>query len=269
MKPKMKRCWLVFILLTLTGCTNNSFTLDLSNVTVGQSPTVSPAIKYETWIQVQPGVEFKQMLIGAGAMTELVDIVKIDQSQAELKLALNETEPQTVSAWAKQLNASVVVNGSYFNEQYQVVTRTVVNGQAAGKILSGATGLAQTAADNQWSITPWSGENIIANTAIQSYPLLLNAGNSFTGGSTDTAQRSVLAQASDGSLYIIVAEYGVWSLQELAKVLSTKIDLDLRYALNLDGGTSTGLFVSNDTAFYSDDSLLVPSVLYILPKDPL
>ncbi|EKD76271.1 MAG: hypothetical protein ACD_43C00168G0003 [uncultured bacterium] len=265
----MKKFTLIFFVFLLTGCADNSFTLDLSNVTTGETPTVTPAIKYENWTKVQSGVEFKQMLIGTGATTELVDIVKIDQTQAKLNLTLDETAPQTVSTWAKSLNASVIVNGSYFDEQYNVITRTIVDDKAEGKILSGPTGLAEYSVADGWTINAWAGENFTASTALQSYPLLLNDGNIFSGGSTDTAQRSVLAQAEDGTLYIIIAEYGVWSLQDLAQALNSEIEPNLRYALNLDGGTSTGLFVSGADVTFLDDSLPVPSVLYILPPNTL
>ena len=261
----MKRYrWILFLLL-LPGCTNNTFTLDLSNWNSGQTPNLTPTVQYADWQQIQPGVDFKQMLVGEGVTAELFDIVRIDQAHAKLAIAINETQPETISAWADTLGVGVVVNGSYFDEQYKILTRTVVDGESTGKLLSGATGLAQQAVNQTWSITPWSGEGINTQNAIQSYPLLLNAGVPFSGGSLDTAQRSVLAEAKNGTLYIIVTEYGALSLDQLATVLSADLNLDLDYALNLDGGTSTGLAISGPTINYLDDSLVVPSVLYILP----
>lgn len=261
----MKHYRWVVVLLLLPGCTNNTFTLDLSNWNSGETPNITPTVQYADWQHIQTGVDFKQMLVGEGVTAELFDIVRIDQTQAKLAIAMNETQPETISAWADTLDASVVVNGSYFDEQYKILTRTVVDGESKGKLLSGATGVAQQAANQTWSITQWTGDSLSSANAVQSYPLLLNAGVPFTGGSVDTAQRSVLAEAKDGTLYIIVTEYGALSLDQLATVLSADLDLDLDYALNLDGGTSTGLAISGPTINYLDDSLVVPSVLYILP----
>jgi hypothetical protein len=262
----MKRANWVLLALVVSGCTTDSVTLDLSNLTSGETPTVKPTVLYPNWIELQPGVEFKQLNVGVGASSELLDIVKVDQTQADLQVAVDESNPQTVSAWADMLGATVVVNGSYFDEQYQLVTRTVVDGEASGVLLSGATGLAQQAqADAAWSIVPWAGEAVTGEQALQSYPLLLTASAPLTTSSTATAQRSVLAESADGTLYIIIAEYGTLSLSGLAANLATELDLELVDALNLDGGTSTGLVVASSQVTYVDDSLVVPSVLYILP----
>lgn len=261
----MNKYLLGITLLFITGCSNDSFTLDLSNWQSGKNPTVTPAVHYADWTSVQPGVDFKQVLIEQGTSTELFDIVRIDQTQATLAVAVDETNPKTVSSWAEDLSASVVINGSYFDEHYEILTRTVTPNATKGKLLSGTTGVIQQSADETWTIDTWSGESIISQQAIQSYPMLLDEGDLFSGGSTDTAQRTVVAQGVDGMLYLVIAEYGVLSLDQLAQSLAVDLDLDIQSALNLDGGTSTGLSIQSSTMNYLDDSLLVPSVLYILP----
>lgn len=261
----MNKYLLGIILLFTTGCSNSSFTLDVSNWQRGDNPTVAPAVHYADWTTVQPGVDLKQVLVEEGANVELFDIVRLDQAQATLTVAVDEANPKTVSGWASNLGASVVINGSYFDEHYQVLTRTVTSNETEGKLLSGATGVLQQFVDQTWSIDAWSGDSIVGRQAIQSYPMLLDHGELFSGGSTDTAQRTVIAQGVDGKLYFIIAEYGVLSLDQLAQILVNDLDIAIQSALNLDGGTSTGLSIQSSAVNYLDDSLMVPSVLYILP----
>lgn len=257
------------LVMVFAGCTSNAWTLDLSNLNVGLSPTVTPAIQFDEWVTIQPGVDFKQLTLGTGPTTELLDVVRIDQTKAHLQLAIDEATPRTISSWSDYIESSVVVNGSYFDEKYHVLTRTVVDGVSYGKLLSGATGVLQQTPAGTWEIVASDGTAITADTALQSYPLLINNGEPFTGGSTDTAQRTVVALARDGTLYLIVAEYGVWSLSTTAAALHDQLDLDLTYALNLDGGTSTGLGLTGESINYLDDSLVVPTILYISDQNTL
>lgn len=261
----MNKYLLGITLLFVAGCSDSNFTLDLSNWQSGQNPTVTPTVQFPNWTYVQPGIDFRQVLVGEGSTSELFDVVRIDQTQASLAIAVDETNPKTISSWAADLGSSVVINGSYFDEHYQILTRTVTPSETVGKLLSGTTGVIQQSADQTWTIDAWSGEPITSQQAMQSYPMLIDNGELFNGGSPDTAQRTVVAQGTAGMLYFISAEYGVLSLDQLAQVLVNDLDLDIQTALNLDGGTSTGLALQSATVTYLDDSLIVPSVLYILP----
>lgn len=260
---------IIFLFISITGCTSDSWTVDLSSPPSNlNSDPIHPTLTYPDWVEVQPGVSYKQQTVSLGSVEELIHLVRIDQTQATVQLAVDESTPQTVSSWAEQLDASILMNGSYFDENYELVTRTIVAGESYGTLLTGATGVAQkTGKSAPWTITPWSGQAITADNAIQSYPVLVADGvASFTAGSADTAQRTVIALDDDNNLYFIVCEYGVLSLAQLATVLATELDISFTTALNLDGGTSTGLSIQSSDITFTENSLVVPSVLYILPQ---
>lgn len=250
----MKKYFLL-LLLSLAGC-SSTWTVDLSNVNSVNNPVVQPTIQYPDWTVVDQGIDFKQVVVA----DELFDIVRIDSDQAQLSIAVDEVEPKTVSDWQTTLGATVVINGSYFDEQYNLVTRTVVDGVTYGPLLSGTTG-SFTRRGQQWVIAP-GGD--MTEWGIQSYPLLLLDGVvQQVSTSLDTAQRSVIATDSNGNIYFIICEYGVLTLSELATTLNQLTDPTLVGALNLDGGTSTGLTIQSDTLQYVDDSLVVPSVFVL------
>lgn len=249
----------VALLFSLAGC-SSAWTIDLSNVNSANNPVIQPTVQYPNWTAVRSGVDFKQQLIKAGDNTELFSIVRIDPTITDISIVVDEAIPQTVSTWQEDLAATVVMNGSYFDEDYALVTRTVVAGVAYGPLLSGQTG-SFTQSGGRWIISP---DSQLGDLGLQSYPiLLLDGAAQVDTPSTDTAQRSIVAVDQSGQVYLIVCEYGVFTLTELSAALADLSDPDLMSALNLDGGTSTGLSIDSDTVRYLDNSLVVPSVVAI------
>ena len=240
----------------LTGCT-----VDLSTVNTNQAPTIHSGITYSTWTGSGP-VQFQQQLITIEGHQELFDIAKIAPT-ATIEIQVNETEAMSVHQWQEQTNALLAVNGSYFDENDELVTRTVTTGGSYGPLLSRATGLFAEQA-GKWSVVTWTGQEPTYDRYVQSYPMLItNGAISFTRGSEDTAQRTIVASDASGSIYFITAEYGVLNLAELAVAL-TKLDgITLNQALNLDGGTSTGMAISTDEVQYVENSLAVPSAILV------
>ena len=254
---------LIISLLALTGC-SSIVTLDLSNVNQSTPPTISTTITYPTWQTVQSGIDFKQVTSEIEGHTELFDLVRIDPEQVQLEFVVDEALPKTVSSWQESLGATVVINGSYFDEDYALVTRTKTNSAEFGPWLTGHTGMIWQR-QSGWLIaaadplTPGSAEQLL-----QSYPLLVSAGKSaVTQSIDDTAQRSAIGIDDDGYLYLIIAEYGTLTLSQLSQALTTADLPAMDTVLNLDGGSSTGLAVLSDTVNYLDDSFVVPSVIVL------
>ena len=76
-------------------------------------------------------------------------------------------------------------------------------------------------------------------------------------------RRTVIAQDRVGRILIIVAPSGFLSLHEMATFLAES-DLELDIALNLDGGASTGIWLSAGEREVKIDSLTpIPSVILV------
>ena len=250
------KTYLILLLVTVAGCTSE-WTVDLSNVNSVNNPIIQPTIQYADWTSVSQGIDFKQMFVD----DELFNIVRIDPRQTKVFVTVDETAPKTVGEWREQLDAAVVINGGYFDEQYSLVSRTMTDGTAIGPLLSGETGVF-TQYQGEWIIT--TDPALLTTTGIQSYPVLVKNGEAnVASASQDTAQRSVVATDANGLVYLIVCEYGVFTLTELSAALAELSDPVIVSALNLDGGTSTGLSIQSQTVSYLDDSLVVPSVIVL------
>jgi len=77
------------------------------------------------------------------------------------------------------------------------------------------------------------------------------------------ARRTVVAQDRQGRLLFVIAPRGYLSLHETARWLADS-DLDIDMALNLDGGQSSGLYLSaEETDIRIDSWVAVPAVIVV------
>ena len=79
----------------------------------------------------------------------------------------------------------------------------------------------------------------------------------------DRARRTVIARDKSGRILLIVCDWPVFTLKELATLLHTS-DLEIDAALNLDGGRSTGMYLRTPAMQVIIDSFdSVPLVLVV------
>ena len=79
------------------------------------------------------------------------------------------------------------------------------------------------------------------------------------------SRRTVVAQDTTGRIILLVSPEFHFSLHELA-VWLTRSDLELDIAMNLDGGTSTGHWISGHPDNVASH-IPVPAVITIEPAD--
>lgn len=253
------------ILLSLSLLGLSCEVTTLSNTTnQGSRLTTKLGVEYADWTPVMTGVDFKQVEVtGAGFGSELFDIVRIDPQQQTISATWQSATPQTVADWQDTLAASVVINGTYFDEHNEPTTAVIVNNSSVGLWLGGNTGVLQSADQRNWNIAATTTKT--ANTwLLQSYPVLFaNQHPILSSASTAVARRTVVAVDQTGLVYWLVTEYGNLTLEQLAKVVHSQLGLTLTAALNLDGGSSTGLVIKSPQLNYQTNSFAVPGILYL------
>jgi len=101
--------------------------------------------------------------------------------------------------------------------------------------------------------------------ALQSFPLLVKPGGQlgFAEEHEDhqTARRTVLGFDREGYLLLILTQRGYFTLHTISQFL-TESDLNLDIAVNLDGGPSTGFFMTEPEIKIPSGTLL-PFVITI------
>jgi len=207
------------------------------------------------WSLLQRGLERRviQIYDDQGQRVESVYVWRLDQKHFRLDVAFDEN-PKTLDNWQKETNASMVMNGGYFsieNEKYFPDGLTIINGEASGSSFVGFGGMLaveRAGAEVRWLVQePYKPDEPL-QAALQSFPILVQPGGKLGFGADREnyakARRTVIGQDQDGRILLLVSPEGYFTLHELSTYL-TDSDLQLDIAINLDGGGSTGILVTN------------------------
>lgn len=234
-------------------------------------PTITPLPPDTGWEPAHPGIEVRSLDVAAGPSTERVTIARLDPAAVRFEVHYVRGAAYPMSAWARQLGAFLVVSGGYFTPERAVTGLTISEGIRYGHPYGDYAGMFAVTEDGvvsvRWLRTwPYDPSEPLS-AAIQSFPVLIRPGGilGFPADGDDgrRSRRTVVAQDRAGRVLLLIAPRGHLSLHSLA-VWLVGSDLDLDIALNLDGGTSAGFWMSDGPSI---DSLVgVPVVLAVLPR---
>lgn len=259
------------LLLLAPGCTLTRATIPPPTPTPTSAPT---PVSGDGWETVRPGIEQRTARVpGQGPFGAQAMIVRVDPALATFQVAYRPGDPLSLSEWRAALpGAAVIVNGGFFDEFNRALGLVVSEGQAYGQSFSGFGGMFQVteAGPRVRSLVsePYLGEPLWH--AVQSFPMLIEAGGVLAprGDGFDVpARRTIIAQDGAGRILLIVTPLSEVSFSAAQDWLLSA-DLDVRIALALDGGRSTGLALDHvegpDDLYPAFDRL--PSVIAVFPR---
>lgn len=234
-------------------------------------PTQPAANPDSGWESLHPGFERRVINITT-AETGLRDslyILRVDPAVYRFDVAYHPGQPQSLEQWQTETGALLVVNGGYFTESYDATGVVVVGGQASGVSYQDFGGMLTITAGGpslRWlPQQPYDpAEGLLAG--LQSFPMLVTPGGQLGYPDEDgqRARRTVIAQDTDGRILFILAINGTFSLHQMSRFL-VESDLNIDRALNLDGGASTGLLLSDPPEGIAAFDLL-PTVITVYPE---
>lgn len=244
----------------------------LPSVTVSITPATSSSngTQLNVWNRVATGVEvrYEDWKIPGGD-DDTVTIVRFDLHKTKLSVGYQPGQPLLMNEWMQQEHAIAMINGGYFDQQDNATALVVSNGKVFGKSYNGFGGMLSVDAHGIVNLRslrqqPYDPNNEQLEQATQSAPMLMSGGKR-TQFSADASQtrRSVVAMDKQGRLLFIASPGQVFSLDQLADQLVSS-DLSIETALNLDGGSSTGLYVNGGSSHVAIDSLAkLPLVIIV------
>ncbi len=225
-----------------------------------------------TWEVIQPGIELRAAYIELpdSAPAEIV-LLRIDLTQYAFRIHYNPDDPALVSEWAGQFGAPVVINGGFFSPEYESVGLLSVDGELHGYSFEDKGGMlsirgGETAIRSLIDFPYQTGETF--DQAVQGLPMLINPGGSPADFDLPDrpSRRTAVGLDWQGRLIIVTSYTFNVSLYQLRDWLVAS-DLGLDTALNLDGGKSTGLYLSTDRRDLLINSIEpVPSVVAFYPQ---
>ncbi|GCF07780.1 phosphodiester glycosidase family protein [Dictyobacter arantiisoli] len=235
----------------------------LPSITLNGTPVTSSSQSgtLNQWTTAQPGVELRsEHWKSAGGNEDTVSIARFDLNKVHLSVGYQPDKPLALKDWMKQTNALAVINGGYFDQQNQSTALIVANSQVYGTSYANCCGMFSVNSQGQVSIRsladqPYDPSTEQITQATQSRPMLIVNGKRTQFQETTAASpRSVVAMDNQGRLLFIVSPSQAFSMDELADLL-IQSDLNIKNALNLDGGTSTGLYVKAGSQRVTLDSV--------------
>jgi len=237
-------------------------------VPVGYSGSTPPQLN--TWNEWAPGVELRyEHWKGASNNEGIVVITRFDLHHIHIQIGYQPNQPLPLQNWMRQTNALAIINGGFFSAKKQAVGLLVSNGQSYGTSYSGFGGMLSV--DNQGNVSlrslrdqPYDPDNEQLEQATQASPMLIIAGQRTQFQADASARRwSVVAMDKQGRLLLMVSPSMAFSLDELADLLASS-DLSLQTAMNLDGGSSTGLYVNGGNQKMAIDALTFLPIVIII-----
>ena len=238
--------------------------------TGGQTPT--PTLN--TWHKAAPGVEVRSEVWNSpssAGVSDTVSIVRFDLHYVKLSVAYQPNQPLSMQDWMQKEHATALINGGYFDAQDNATALVISNSQTFGESYDGFGGMFDVDAQGNPQVRSLSEQPYVPSEgltqATQCTPmLLLNGKRTQFDADTKASPRSVVAIDKQGRLLFIASPGVDFTLDDMANLLA-KSDLDLVNALNLDGGSSTGLYVNAGNQGVTIDSYVnLPIVIVVKEK---
>lgn len=224
----------------------------LSPAHSGESTAPAPSPQPDTgWQLIRPGLEQRSLTFydDEGQPKERLYLLRLDPAVFQFGVAYRPRQPQSLAAWREETDALLVVNGGYFTEDFVATGLIVSDGATSGTsygTFAGMLAITPEGPQLRWlQERPYDPAEPLQH-ALQSFPVLVRPGNQVGFPEEDgiRSRRTVIGQDRDGRILFILAPWGSFTLHELSNFLVDS-DLDLEMALNLDGGTSTGLLLAD------------------------
>ncbi len=234
-----------------------------------QAPSVGGVpLLSDQWQAAASGMWVRQLLPGGDILKTLV-AVRLDATQYAFKVHYRPGQPLTLSEWQTLLpDAALIINANFFHPDNTVVGMVITDEGAFGQTFVNRGGMfsVQNGLPVLQSLinAPYDGRWL--DYAVQGFPSLIvnSAASGLTPNDNRASRRTLIAIDAQGNIVIIATPIYGPGLYDLSQYLAAS-DLQLTYAVNLDGGSSTMMLIAPIN--YQISSLTpVPTVLAVYKR---
>lgn len=234
-------------------------------------PSATPVTPDSGWQDLRPGLEKRtiNLVDDDGTWQENVTILRLEPDRFRFEVAYQPGDARSLVTWQEETGALLVVNGGFFTAEYVATGIVVAGGQAQGTSYEGFGGMlavTERGPTLRWlRADPYRVQEPLL-FALQSFPMLITPGGvpAPTEDGGGRSRRTVVAQDRRGRFLFLVANRGHFALRTLSDFLVAS-DLQLDAALNLDGGTSSGMLLA-DPALHVPALVPLPTVITVYPR---
>ncbi|MBU1118366.1 phosphodiester glycosidase family protein [Patescibacteria group bacterium] len=261
----------IIALLIFSGCSATQTDVSSTKKTNGSTNSLISSAKEGTQTESLGGGIEKIVHYFDSESTAKIILYKIPKEGYSWKIQ-NSTEELFLSSWYEKLDKKplIIINGVYFDENNNPTGLLIENGKKVSKTeydtkKSGFVSLSPVFDIVDTSTKPLNTSGV--QYGMQSYPFLLTHGKeAILEDSGRSAQRTFIGTDTSGNRYVGVLFEKSLSLFELMKKLQ-EIAIEWDMVINVDGGTSTGLYANMDGhSEYLPSLVPVPNVITIEKK---
>jgi len=217
------------------------------------------------------GLDFTERQVKGEAGDATLWVVTFDPKAHAFAVMDNPNGAFDLGSASQKRGALAGVNGGYFQPDRTPLGLVVRQGVEIhplehAKLLSGVLSVTPTAITLQR--TGAFKTSPAVREALQAGPFLVERGKAITGlEATKNAARTVVFQNAKGRAGFLICKSA--TLAGMAEMLSTASlfpEGDVVRAMNLDGGTSTALWVRGSPPFYAHEWKTVRTYLAVVPR---
>ncbi len=242
--------------------------------TVPPAPT-RPPVSVDGFIILSTAMQYRTIQF-RNSQGQTVDVLtaRFEPSQVTFRVIYTPGQPRTIQQWQQALpTALAIVNANFFNTSYQALGIVAMDRQ-----VTGFSALRQQRDDGLFQVkggTPsvrsmflqpfQQGETF--DQAAHGFPMLMTLGQVapiFPDLAKVSDRRTVIAQDVTGRILFITTSATM--LGDMSQFLSLS-GFNISYAVNMDGGSSTNMYLATGGAgTYSIGLRPVPVIIAVLPK---
>lgn len=215
-------------------------------------------------INISPAIT-KNIIQFGDSEKEIITTYTIKKDTLNFAIRENTANPKTIRGWHIQdeKNAEIIINGTFFDENYNATGKLVIEGENKGTNGYDADKSALISIGNNISVKRKS-KIIVDKPALyeaDTFPVLIENGTSqIKEQSTKTARRSFIGNDTSGNTIIGISDSPL-SLFDLTQHLEQS-DIQFTTVANLDGGPSSGISIKAGNTNESINSFSsIPNVI--------
>lgn len=208
---------------------------------------ISLASNANNWQIIAPGIEYQDINQNNIVNLNHIHVFRIDLQYNKFRLGLAKNlheESSFVDVYAKKYNSIIAINGGFFDKSFRPLGLRISDNHQFNTLKYISWWGVFTINNNKPKITNARdfNKNLNVNFAVQSGPRLIISGV-IPKLKPGYAERTALGITSDDKVIILVTQNNPMSTTSLAKLMSSP-PLSCANALNLDGGSSSQIFVN-------------------------
>ncbi len=238
-------------------------------------PTAIPTLD-NNWLPLANGVQWRQLYFRTtDGSTVFLVVARVDPASADIKVKYQPGQAKNIQDWRLALpGAALIVNANFFDQTNNAIGLVAVDGNLMGRSVSrDDAGMVQVRNSQpklrSLYLEPYNNTEYFEQVA-QGFPVLVAYGQAAPAFDAElsqvSARRTVIAQDKQGRILVMVTPFSSVKLSDLAAWLAVS-GLDIDMALNLDGGSSTCMYLATGgPSQFTQGFSPVPVVLAVYPR---